>query len=425
MGQAASSSGQPETHNLAMSSRNDGALILESPNTRAAAAGVASSGVAGIVSSAAENNNRAGPVVESAAGHGASPPETPKSPAGSEKASERSKEPRYSRFTQQELPACRPLLTPGRVVVVLVVIGTIFIPIGIAALVASTSVVEIKQRYDHLCAGPVASTTKNSDRQQALWDAGTEGTACTLTLKVNEKLDAPVFVYYELTNFYQNHRRISKSLSSTQLRGGDVLEENECEPALYIDNNKTLTNKEEVLPCGLRAATYFNDSYALQVGGSPVAVSDKGIAFKTDVDTKYTSKEAKHFNTVPQFRMGGTINGSIKEDERFVIWMRTAALPTFRKLWGKIDRSFNKGEEITVQVNNRYNSYGYGGEKAIVLSTSSWLGGKNPFLGLAYIVVGAFCYVAAGAFVVLFVSQRREFGDLNRLSWVAAKGAQG
>jgi hypothetical protein len=30
-------------------------------------------------------------------------------------------------------------------------------------------------------------------------------------------------------------------------------------------------------------------------------------------------------------------------DEHFMVWMRTAALPTFRKLWGRIERNLDEG----------------------------------------------------------------------------------
>jgi hypothetical protein len=40
---------------------------------------------------------------------------------------------------------------------------------------------------------------------------------CVLTLTIKEKIVAPVFVYYQLDNFYQNHRRYVKSRSFKQL----------------------------------------------------------------------------------------------------------------------------------------------------------------------------------------------------------------
>ena len=36
---------------------------------------------------------------------------------------------------------------------------------------------------------------------------GGEGTLCNVTLTAPRNMAAPVFLYYELDNFYQNHRR--------------------------------------------------------------------------------------------------------------------------------------------------------------------------------------------------------------------------
>jgi hypothetical protein len=51
-----------------------------------------------------------------------------------------SKRPKYSKFTQQELPACKPILTPGWVISTFLIISVIFIPLGVISLFASQDV---------------------------------------------------------------------------------------------------------------------------------------------------------------------------------------------------------------------------------------------------------------------------------------------
>ena len=60
------------------------------------------------------------------------------------------------------------------------------------------------------------------------------------------------------------------------------------------------------------------------------------------------------------------MNGTLRQDEHFVVWMRAAAMSTFRKLWGRIEEDIPEGALVTVRVNNRFNSYKYGGEKRFV-----------------------------------------------------------
>ncbi|XP_062011422.1 ALA-interacting subunit 3-like [Rosa rugosa] len=63
----------------------------------------------------------------------------------------RSKRPKYSRFTQQELPACKPILTPNWVISAFMLVAIVFINIGVATLFASRDVVEIVDRYEADC----------------------------------------------------------------------------------------------------------------------------------------------------------------------------------------------------------------------------------------------------------------------------------
>lgn len=79
--------------------------------------------------------------------------------------------------------------------------------------------------------------------------------------------------------------------------------------------------------------------------------------------------------------------------------MRTAGLPSFRKLWGKIDGDLKAGK-YKLMVNNQYEVSPFGGEKYFVLSTSNSLGGKNYFLAFAYIVVGGLSMLLAFFFCI-------------------------
>lgn len=71
----------------------------------------------------------------------------------------------------------------------------------------------------------------------------------------------PVFLYYKLTNFYQNHRRYVKSYEPNQLKGKYVspsdLDNGDCKPLGQI-------NGKAVYPCGLIANSMFNGNYNLQ-----------------------------------------------------------------------------------------------------------------------------------------------------------------
>lgn len=87
--------------------------------------------------------------------------------------------------------------------------------------------------------------------------------------------------------------------------------------------------------------------------------------------------------------------------------MRTAAFPTFRKLYGKIAVDLEANNDITVVIQNNFNTYEFGGKKLLVLSTTSWIGGKNSFLGVAYLAVGGFCLFVAISFILLYVIKPR------------------
>jgi len=106
-----------------------------------------------------------------------------------------------------------------------------------------------------------------------------------------------------------------------------------------------------------------------------------------------------------------------------MVWMKPAAKPSFRKLWAIIHTPILAGSTVRIRVENRFNTYDFGGAKEVVLSTNSWMGGKNLFLGIAYLVVGGLAFLTALSFLLAHYTgffgliRRRKFGDVSVLSW--------
>ncbi|CAL5376609.1 unnamed protein product [Camellia sinensis] len=326
-------------------------------------------------------------------------------------AKKHSKRPKYSRFTQQELPACKPILTPGWVITAFIFVGIIFIPIGLASLFASESVVEIVDRYDKDCV-----PSNFGDDVLAYIQSSKTNKTCIKTLTVPKKMKKPIYIYYQLDNFYQNHRRYVKSRSDKQLRNkASEFETKDCAP----EATTKVSNKDvPIVPCGLIAWSLFNDTYGFSLNKKTLEVNKKGIAWKSDREYKFGS------DVYPKNFQHGLIGGAkldehipLSEQEDLIVWMRTAALPTFRKLYGKIEVDLDANEKITVAIQNNYNTYSFGGKKNLVLSTTSWIGGKNDFLGVAYLTVGGLCLFMAISFILLYVVKPRPLGDPSYLSW--------
>jgi hypothetical protein len=83
--------------------------------------------------------------------------------------------------------------------------------------------------------------------------------SCYIKFNVISDLDAPVFQYYKLTNFYQNNRRYVQSLNTGQLQGDYVdpgtLSGSNCKPLAVDSENRAY------YPCGLIANSVFNGAF--------------------------------------------------------------------------------------------------------------------------------------------------------------------
>jgi LEM3 (ligand-effect modulator 3) family / CDC50 family len=103
----------------------------------------------------------------------------------------------------------------------------------------------------------------------------------------------------------------------------------------------------------------------------------------------------------------------LSEQEDLIVWMRPAALPKFRKLYGVIEVDLDANNVVSIHIANNYNTYSFGGAKKVIMTTSKWLGaGRNSFLGFAYLVTGTLSLLLSILFALIHVRNPRYFSIL-------------
>lgn len=342
------------------------------------------------------------------------------------------------------MPAWQPILTAGTVLPTFFVIGVAFVAVGAGLFYFSNEVLEYHKDYtDCKSIDDVAKTC--AEILSETNDTSSINCKCVETIEVDINMEGPVYMYYGLTNFYQNHRRYVKSRDDSQLLGNiENPPNNDCDPY------KTDSNGKNIVPCGAIANSLFSDNIKLTYVGNdttvtttPVNLIRKGIAW--DSDKRYKFKNP----TVPE---GQTLEEVLKEktakppewkknlweldtedeqnnglqNEDLIVWMRTAAFPNFRKLYRKIDHDgyFKDGlpkGNYTMEIDYNFKVKQFSGTKTIYLSQTSILGGKNPFLGIAYIVVGCICLIMGIVFLVIHLKYGKLNSDLDRLGEMSGR----
>ena len=177
------------------------------------------------------------------------------------------------------LKTWRPQPTVLSTVIQSCVAGWLLIAVAIPIFLANSSVVQFTvHNYDTLdqCSNLLHNTIP-----------------CNITLQLTKPMNKPVYLLYEISNFYKNYKRYFTSKSNYQLQGifsgddiGNPLTVSEsiqaCSPVvlnsdLYTNlswGGYTLNASAPASPCGLVAKTYFNDTFSMfYPNGTQVEVS--------------------------------------------------------------------------------------------------------------------------------------------------------
>jgi len=97
-------------------------------------------------------------------------------------------------------------------------------------------------------------------------------------------------------------------------------------------------------------------------------------------------------------------------DEHFMVWMRTASLPTFRKLYGKISGNFQEVEKITFDIVANYEVQSFQGKKSLVISTPGNLDTNgNAFVGSFVWTLGCLFLTSSLIWIFFFLSPSSRF----------------
>jgi len=357
-----------------------------------------------------------------------------------------SKKPHDTALQQQRMQSWQPILHPWYVIVTYLVCGIVFVSVGVFINKTSDDVVEVRVQYD----GTPSGSGDNYSYQNCSITSPNEGRNCTLTITVTEEMKAPVLIHYELSHFYQNHRLYVTSRDDEQLKGAIVQTE------LAKDNCKPLQKlgDQTINPCGLVANTFFND--VIKLSDENYTMEEKGIAWNSDVEHRfkqpegfrseqcdscdesccnddwscnepYVDEEGKCFkynypNDNETLYLHEIYPMAISPlegvtNEHFIVWMRTASQPTFRKLYGYIETDIPAGTELEFSVRAYFEVVSFEGDKTLILSTTSWMGGKNDYLGWTFLVVGIICLFFGSAFGLKQFFNPRNLGDVRYLRY--------
>ncbi|KAL3056123.1 hypothetical protein OYC64_018762 [Pagothenia borchgrevinki] len=319
--------------------------------------------------------------------------------------------PDNSAFKQQRLPAWSPMLTANTVLPFFYFMALICMLLGVWLLLTVQSTQELKLDYTE------AGTCNLCFEKRKNVSNAARPCNCTVVFNIKKAFKGDVFFYYGLINFHQNLRRYMDSRDDAQMVGRKNNLKSPSSYCMPFDKNK---NGVPIAPCGAVANSIFNDSFTLSYmasrGSVHVPLLRKGISWYTDKNIKYRNPSTENM-TLPQVFEGTAPplywqkpvyeldpldknnNGFINDD--LIVWMREAAFPNFKKLYGVLYRAnkpFINGlpaGNYSVDISYNFPVQYFRGRKEVVLTTLTWFGGQNHFLPIAYLVTSCLILLIA------------------------------
>ncbi|OXA58264.1 Cell cycle control protein 50B [Folsomia candida] len=194
-----------------------------------------------------------------------------------------SKRPRDIKFLQQTLPTYYPVLNAGFIFPLFFVTSIIFIPLGIGIYFYAENIQELSITYSNCrstnvehanatCEAVLDGVLYKTHRFPKTWHQHDEEEPrppecqCRIDFELKTPMNGTVYIYYALTNFYQNHLRYYTNRDENQFKGGNLRknekdEEVAAEPSEYCKPERfRLDNWDRpILPCGLQANSMFFD----------------------------------------------------------------------------------------------------------------------------------------------------------------------
>lgn len=248
----------------------------------------------------------------------------------------------------------------------------------------------------------------NQPEYRVRYDKQCPGSSCDVMINVDEKMKGRIELRYELTKFYQNNRRYAISRVDTQLAGEYVNFDGMSIADPYRSHDDSSDPSDWILPCGLVALTAFNDSFTWN--SDPVLFKETGIAFKAELDDLFRPLNEEYGSVGDQWLANSSVFSGA-QDEHFITWMRTSFLPTVTKTYAICDGCTIEAGQYGVQIDDRYPTEGFGGEKWLILTVVTPLGTRSIYLGLLYLVSGGIIAVYTLVLLIASLVRPRAMGE--------------